>query len=307
MNPLVSVVIPTHNRPDHLAKAIASVLSQTYPSIEVIVVDDGSSQCTADMLRARFPQNILWLRHESPQGAGQARNTGLLHARGEFVAFLDDDDRWQQRKIERQVNVFQRGKDSLGLVGCGYSYEVENTLQKERIPRLPAVPYDRFLRGNWLGSTSLPLIRRASIEKVGGFDPQLPSCQDWDLWLRLSREFEVAMAHESLVVRKVHSGQMTADIERKIAGRSILLGKFRNVLECRPRLHAAHLRRLGILLLVSGRSTEARCHFQEAFRVMPLDVVSKTGALLSLLPGNIARRVVTTVSVVRLGDYRLYH
>jgi glycosyltransferase involved in cell wall biosynthesis len=114
-SPRVSVIIPTHNRPDRLPRAVASVLNQTFRDVEIVIVDDASADDAAEVVARQDPR-IRYVRHGSPKGACGARNTGIRLARGEFVGFLDDDDEWLPEKLQRQVRVFEASPSDVGVV-----------------------------------------------------------------------------------------------------------------------------------------------------------------------------------------------
>lgn len=307
VEPLVSVIIPTRDRPEKLLQAVASVLLQTWKSLEIIVVDDGSVDDICIALRSHFPYKVNFIRHDEPMGACEARNTGVRYSNGEYVAFLDDDDRWMPGKIKKQLDVFQISSDNLALVSCGYVYESEGCAISENKPKLVPDPFKKLLYGNWLGSTSLPLIRKSCLERVGLFDAGLSSCQDWDLWLRLCSRYDVATVEESLVVRTLHSGQITADIKRKIAGRRFLMAKHYSELQEYPRALCSQLRRLGTLELLAGNKRNGRKLYLEALREGVWDVRAVFGLVLSALPVKLSKAVLDAVAVKHVGNHSLYH
>lgn len=179
----VSVVIPTYNRCGLLPRALASVFNQSVPIQEVIVVDDGSTDGTLDFLRdLASHEPHLRIVHVDHGGANRARNAGISSATAEWVAFLDSDDWWDDTKIERQLGVLA-GDPAAIAAFTGLLIHDENG---ERIANPKRAPSLMDLRCyNTLSSTSSALIRRDAIIQVKGFDPDLRSCQDWDLWFRL--------------------------------------------------------------------------------------------------------------------------
>lgn len=185
----VSVVIPTCNRAELLHGALQSVLAQTHPPYEVIVVDDCATHTAVESADC---SQIRYMRNERRQGAAGARNTGILHARGQYIAFLDDDDRWCETKIERQLSFVERYD---GIV-CG------STSRASRSRRLPEGPIDRDIlrRGCYLEGGSSAVLVRTELLKSNLFDESLRRWQDWDLLIRLTSTANVAYMDEPLVI-----------------------------------------------------------------------------------------------------------
>jgi glycosyltransferase involved in cell wall biosynthesis len=213
----ISVVIPTYNRGHLVGEAVASVLAQTVPLLEVIVVDDGSTDDTFDRLRPYMPQ-IIYCRQEN-QGVSAARNLGIREAHGEFIAFLDSDDVWHPRKLELQLQVFGEQPD-LGLLGTGaMEWPVRSFPEIAEDPRghLTFVTWSQLAVRNRLGTSSV-MIRSDLVRRVGGFDPVLKGPEDRDLWLRLADQSTVAILELPLVGWGRTAGNLSADVEKCQAG-----------------------------------------------------------------------------------------
>jgi glycosyltransferase involved in cell wall biosynthesis len=162
--PSVSVIIPTYNRQHMVDRALGSVLNQTYRDVEVIVVDDCSSDDTEQVIARIDDTRIRYMRHEINRGAPAARNSGFAAARGMYVAFLDSDDEWLPEKLEKQLNLFHIAPDTVGVVYAGFSYVYEKTgeIISEIIPTLRGCVYEEMLRSCIIGSPT-PLIKRDRI------------------------------------------------------------------------------------------------------------------------------------------------
>lgn len=193
--PLVSVIIPTYNGERYLAQTLHAVLAQSHRGLEVVVVDDGSSDGTLDLVRRLVPQATVL--QQANAGVSSARNRGLATARGEFVVFIDQDDVWHPLQLERQV-AWMAQHPECGAVVCPYHHwRAEGGRYPEPgdvwppDPGLQALPdftgwvYHQFLWDCW-AQTSGTLMRRSVVQACGGYDTQLAYSEDWDLWLRLS-------------------------------------------------------------------------------------------------------------------------
>jgi tetratricopeptide (TPR) repeat protein len=207
----VSVIIPTHNRSGQLRVAIESALAQTYPNVEIIVVDDGSTDDTATLME-EYAERVIYLR-QANQDVAAARNTGIQAASGEYLTFLDDDDRILPTKIERQVQVLT-SHPRAGLVHCRFYHMDEDGNLLSKVGPLPAgAVLKELLCRNfiWVGA---PLIRRQCLERVGLFDEDIPAiCADWDMWLRIAQAgHPFACVQEPLGVYRVQRGSMLANV-----------------------------------------------------------------------------------------------
>jgi glycosyltransferase involved in cell wall biosynthesis len=208
-NPLVSVVIPCYNQARFLGEAIESVSAQTYPRVEIIVVDDGSTDDTAEVW-ALYP-SVHYVRQEN-QGLAAARNRGLRESHGDFLVFLDADDRLLPAAVERGVYHLSNSPES-AFVSGRYRYIKEDGTVLHEYSQDPAGPdpYTSLLRGNYIGMHATVTYRREVIEAEGGFNPSLAACEDYDLYLRIARKYPVSV-HENLVAEyRQHSQNMSRD------------------------------------------------------------------------------------------------
>lgn len=187
--PRVSVVIPTHNREDVVLRAVQSALDQTLADIEVIVVDDGSSDSTRQKLEAFRDPRVRYLRHEQARGAPAARNTGSRAARGEWVAFLDDDDIWFPHKLERQLAV---ASSAIAVVS---SYRHRGS-SRTRILERKAISLRDLRKGSPCGCSGITVRRDIALQHP--YDETLRKSQDWDLLIRLLDVGKVACVREPL-------------------------------------------------------------------------------------------------------------
>jgi len=191
-SPSVSVIIPTYNRARLLPRALASVLHQQ-AVLEVLVVDDGSSDDTEAVVRTHVDPRIRYLRQPRNRGAAAARNRGLDEARGEFIALLDSDDEWLPDKLALQLALFQRLPATVGMVytGCE-TVDRRGVRQSLMLPTARGDIFHRLLERNLLhGAPSNALLRREAAARTGGFDEAMPAIEDYDYWLRLSCHYQV--------------------------------------------------------------------------------------------------------------------
>jgi glycosyltransferase involved in cell wall biosynthesis len=237
---IVSVVLPTFNRLRYLRPAIESVFAQTFPGWELIIADDGSEPETRAYLQSLATQprvRVLWLAHTGRPS--MVRNAALLRAVGEYVAFLDSDDLWAARKLERQIETLR------ARTNCRWSYtgflrvdECGNPLPEETVR--PWVPYEgdifeQVVTGRASIRTPSVLATRQLIAQAGGFDEGMLSAEDYDLWMRLALHSEVAIVDEPLVHVRLHDENHTREWQSAFVGRDRSLSRGQRLVDPRRR------------------------------------------------------------------------
>ena len=251
---LISVVIPTHNRRDRLVGAIASAKAQTWPSLEIVVVDDASSDGTAEYLQRLAVEDsaIRFVRNKAPLGGGGARNAGLAAASGELIAFLDDDDEWLPDKLACQ-HALLVADPAAAAVSC--SFLIAASGGRDVVTTLhPPADEQSLLWSNHLGGASMCLAARSTLISFGGFDPKLRSGQDWDLWLKLAERGRILVCSEPLVRYMPHEGsRITGNRVGEYRGRRRIHMRYRQRMAADTRRHS--LCELAFLRKVALRST----------------------------------------------------
>jgi glycosyltransferase involved in cell wall biosynthesis len=208
--PLVSVIIPTRNRAHLLRRTLGSVLKQATEDLEVIVVDDGSTDNTAAMAAAA-DRRVQVLRNSESTGVSGARNRGIAAARGQWIAFCDDDDLWAPNKLQEQLTAATRAGAKWAYAG-DVNVDDELRILSGGSPPDPAAVMALLSRGNPLASGGSNVIVRSSIlAEVGGFDPALRRTEDWDLWIRIARKGPPACVYQPLVAYRFHRGNVVSD------------------------------------------------------------------------------------------------
>ena len=215
--PAVSVVIATRNYGKYLAGAIRSVLQQTWADLELIVVDDGSTDDTPRVVREFFSEPRLRCIRTDGVGQSRAKNLGIQLSSAPLIAFLDGDDEWLLNKLERQLPLFVDAD-----VGVVYSHRVTmdesgNDIERATSPLVRGRIYDDLLRANPICFSSV-IVRRQVFEAVGMFDPNLPLAIDYDLWLRVARHFEFDFVDTPLVRYRTGHANLSSRITERIAG-----------------------------------------------------------------------------------------
>ncbi len=212
--PLVSAIIPNYNYARYLCDAVDSVLAQTYPKIEIIVVDDGSKDDSREILR-RYGDRITAIFQQN-QGVAAARNRGVAESSGEYIAFLDADDAWLPAKIDNQMSRFKSGDERLGLVHVGVAdiddrgnFLGESTEGMEGDVSGELLMFRRpVIQGGGSGF----MMPRSVFEEVGGFDTRMSTSADWDISYRVCSRYKVGFVPEVLLKYRVHGSNMHGNI-----------------------------------------------------------------------------------------------
>lgn len=230
--PLVSVIIPTYNRAHLIAQCLKSVLAQTLNDYEVIVVDDGSTDTTRDFLLKAYGNNIRYISHPTNRGLSAARNTGIEHAQGTYIAVLDDDDVWLPDKLALQIDLM-KAKPDVVLAYCGtLKVDCQGELLEEVMPEKRGHLFAEMLHRNCLkGPASVAVFSREVLGASGVFDTSLSSCADWDLWIRIARCGKVDFINRPLVKYVMHQSNMSSNINGMTRDTFAILDKYLPLLE----------------------------------------------------------------------------
>ena len=208
----ISVVIPTYNRIALVERAIDSVLRQSIKPFDIIVVDDGSDDGTSEMIQKKY--RSIKLVQQQNSGVSAARNNGIKHAKGDWISLLDSDDEWTEKKLENQVNRLIKNPD--------YHFCHTNEIwirngvrvnQKKRHQKYGGYIFDKCLDICRI-SPSSTLFKKNILEHVGWFDTQLPVCEDYDLWLRITADYKILFVDEPLIIKYGgHTDQLSQSVE----------------------------------------------------------------------------------------------
>ena len=206
MDPKVSVIIPTYNRAQLLSRAIRSVLAQTYENFELIVVDDGSKDNTEEIIKNFNDSRIKYFKHVINLGGSAARNTGIENSTGNYIAFLDSDDEWLEKKLELQIYAIEnRPSEDWGGVYCGHILHINGITRSAEAIKYGNLKKD-LLNLEWgVGASSTLLFSKSVIDNIGLFDEGFKRHQDWEFLVRFFRRYNILSVREPLVKVNGHS------------------------------------------------------------------------------------------------------
>jgi glycosyltransferase involved in cell wall biosynthesis len=275
---LISVVIPAHNRARSIGRAISGALAQTYPDIEIVVVDDASADDTAARVEALGHPKVRLVRHATNKGAAAARNTGVANARGDWIAFQDSDDDWLPEKLARQAAHMANLPGDYVATFCtkiDYGYDAAGRHGPRRACCMPdpdeAIEsgdlHPRLLRGNIIGPQTT-LISKAAFRAAGGFDERLRNNEDWDLFIRLSRQGPIGFLDDPLVLVMYSDNSISRNDLYKAASFVRVLGKIRRKSDD-PALLAELASQTASKLRHVGRRRSARRYLRKALSLRP--------------------------------------
>jgi glycosyltransferase involved in cell wall biosynthesis len=276
--PSVSVVIPTFNREHYIGRALESVLNQTYTDYEIIIVDDGSTDKTGEIIR-RYQEtadNIRYIRTTENKGASAARNTGIQEACGTYIAFQDSDDVWMPEKLEKQVKILSETGPAVGLVYTGFWLVKGDTQQYIPHPsykKREGYIANEILKGSFIGTPTI-LIKKECFEHMGLFDESLPQLQDWELMIRVSERYQFRFIDEPLLLAHHQGNNISVDQASNIRAREMIFAKhFKKYEGGGRRILAREYFSLGNLYCKNNRAYRGRKYFFRAIRTYPLNPV----------------------------------
>ncbi|AFY80532.1 glycosyltransferase family 2 protein [Oscillatoria acuminata] len=216
--PTISVIIPAYNAEKFIKETINSVLNQTFRDFELIVINDGSTDGTLEVV-STFSDSRIQVFSYPNSGPQKSRNRGIDHAKGEYLSFLDADDLWTPDKLERQLQALHDNPDA----AVAYSWTDFINGSGERLPggqhfKFTNDVYERLLLGDFIGSGSNPLIRKDALLNVGPFDESLVGGQDWEMWLRLAAQYQFVVVPSTLVFYRQSGKSWSSNLKRQEQG-----------------------------------------------------------------------------------------
>ncbi|MDZ8224906.1 MULTISPECIES: glycosyltransferase family A protein [unclassified Nostoc] len=266
--PKVTVIIPAYNAMTYLPETLDSVLKQRFTDFEVLIINDGSTDSIVTWVSKITDYRVKLISQEN-QGLSAARNTGIVHAQGEYVAFLDADDLWEPTKLEKQVHCL----DSKPEVGLVYTWTLLVDQQGISTGTVTASHtegniWEKLLLGDIIGSGSSAMIRRSCFETVGLFDTELSSIEDCDMWVRIAAIYPFAVIKEVLVYYRQHFTNMSKDYNKMMQNSRLKIEKkFQNVpfelLYLRPRAYGHAFLWLAWKIMFDGGDPEKASYFSQ--------------------------------------------
>lgn len=279
--PLVSIVIATYNMAQYLPQAVESILSQSWKNFELIIVDDGSTDNTEQVIQAYIDNHrVKYIKNEN-QGQPRAKNCGLLHTKGQFIAFCDGDDLWEANKLLAQMPLFDNPK--VGVVFSDVSLIDENNKRHtptEIITAFRGKVTERLLHKNFV-PFGTSVIRRQCMEQNGVFDEEFRMGIDWDLWLRYSINWEFDFTLDRTYIYRIWSGQMSSNYRGRYEHAFRILKKFEN--RYRDQIRPKALRLAWADMYVSRANSIVRN--EKSFKEPLLDIIRGLRISPNYFPG----------------------
>ena len=248
---MISVIITTYKRPPEMLKrAIDSVITQSYKDWELLVIDDSPSDYerrldVRKMMEEYSGYNVRYIQLEKNSGGCVARNRGIFESSGEYITFLDDDDRYLENKLELQIKTLEANPNAGWVSGFAYSCHIDDQgeIIDKKLVKTQAhggMVFDDLILDNYIPSVSA-MVRRGVIDQVGGFDEKMPAGQDLDLWLRIAQISELVIVEEPLIYQCIHQGErVTRSPETKLKAYELILEKYSDYMDYHPTAKAKY-------------------------------------------------------------------
>lgn len=271
MNPKVSVIIRTYNRADLLVRALQSVFNQTFQNWEIIIVDDGSTDQTQEVIHKFGEPRLRSIYQDHLGQPGQLLNLGIQQSRGEYVAILDSDDEWLPTKLEKQVKILETAPPNIAFVSCHTTIISQDGVQEEKKVPLPELFLEYTLMRRFPFALSSLLIKKRVLDKVGPFDEQCQTGEDWDMHIRIANKYSYGSVDEFLLKYYKHDSNIS--FQKNYVSRSkdleYLLNRNTEQYRIYPKILGHWYIILSSYLTKSGNLTKARYYLKKNLNLNP--------------------------------------
>lgn len=312
--PKVSVIIPTYNCQDFIVRAIKSVLGQTFQDFELIIIDDGSTDKTKEIVEEfiKKDKRIKYIYQENSGGPAKPLNTGIKNSKGEYITFLDSDDEWLPKKLEKQLELFESSTNkNLGLVSCNALCLEENPqkiLGENKIPNFSSreEAFKKILRDCFILSESSILTKKEILNRVGFFDEdvRVKGSQDWELYLRVIKNYDFSFLPEPLLKyyfrENNYSIKKIENLKRKIEIFEYIVNKHNKDYQRYPKIYNFSLLRLAIGYFRLDDIKKGRKILLRAIKINPLDIKNYLCFLISFLGVNFYKKIYKLYKFIKL-------
>jgi glycosyltransferase involved in cell wall biosynthesis len=266
--PTFSIITATYNRGDIIDRTIDSVISQSFKDFEYIIVDDGSTDATREVVEQYDDDRIQYVKLDNNQGANSARNRGIKKATGKYVSFLDSDDEYLPTRLEFVADEFSNCPEDIGCVFHSY----EKIYPNDDMSIVPATENELslsdFSDGNPVGSFLAATFRQTVFDSIGYLDEKMPACQDIEFYIRVADQYSFRGFNEILGRKRAHSRSISASLDRRITGEQRLIEKHGQIIS-NKRLEWQHFNRV-LLAVEKGKIDRARQELVELIKLNPI-------------------------------------
>jgi len=272
--PLISVIIPTYNRAHLISRAIKSVLRQTHQKYELIIIDDGSTDNTREVINDYGDERFKYVFFKENRGSpGRARNAGIMLAQGEYIAFMDSDDEWLPHKLEEEIKALADLPEEYGVVYSG-GWAYQRNKERRYIPyasqRAKSGDLKEIVLRTGLIWPSGAMVKRQCFDRVGMFDESLPAIEDWEFWIRVSKAYHFYYLQKPLWNYNLNdSGSLSSNEEALLCALQLIYKKHYDDIRRFRYIEAKYLFWIGNLLIKSGQTREGRRHLVKSLILRP--------------------------------------
>lgn len=263
---MISVIIPTYNREKTIVNSVKSVLNQTYKDIEIIIVDDNSTDNTFEVIRELNDNRIKYIKLEKNYGACGARNIGIERSIGELIAFQDSDDIWHEDKLEKQIKFLTNTNSD--VVACAFNFFSNNRVQIKPSRQIDNVEYDDIIRENFISTQTILGKRRCFIED--NFDVNMPRFQDWELVIRLCKKWNINFQAEPLVDVYLQDDSISKNNLNAIEALKLIIEKNNKFFEKNKKMLSYYYRRMAEFAIKDN--LDFKKFYIEAIKIDPLNI-----------------------------------
>ena len=266
--PIVSIILPTYNRAHIIEKSIRSVLQQTFTNFELIIVDDGSTDNTEEVVKSIDDDRIKYIKYPENKGANVARNLGISLAQGVYIGFQDSDDEWYIDKLEKQVRLMKSSLPIIGVVYSAYMRDEKNEkiyIPTDDIIKLDGNILEELLTHNFVDTPTM-LIRKECFDKIGDFDESLPRFQDWEMAIRLAEHYHFKYMNEATLDAYIQSDSISNNKESGKKALSIILKKHIQKYTQNNELTTRQYNLIGMNLFLYGNTKDGQSYLWKAYK-----------------------------------------